>query len=876
MDEAIAAALEAGRSVIVPDARRAAALRWSWARVQRARGATVWPTPQILTWEAWLARQWQQAAQAGRIPAQQRLLGPSQERRLWEEVLGRLGARFGAADDLPLHAAALMRAAARATQSLLQLSLSAMSEEEQLLVEALKGVRKRCETSGCTSLSLSPPEQLAVLLPDGAPLLAGFHAATPLQRRLAEQRWPGQPVLAPVGASPPESTPTRFVRAADLAAEIRACARWCRQLLEQDGARRLLVVSACVDPSPATQALMLWRELVPGTAAGGGEIDPGLLAVQTSEPLLQQRLIADALIALGLSEPLATEDLSRLLLSPFLNFGSEQDCVALEQTLRQAGAAHWPRAALQQLLAAQSTAAAAALERWLELRHELSADMTVHGASAWAQRFSQCLAAARFAAGLRDLRELQQLEHWSGLLDEFAALDAVAETFDARAAVGALKQLAMRAAPEESSDAAITFGAQSGDPVATYDGIWVLGLAEQRWPEPPRPDPYVALGEQRRCGWEEASAGLRLQQAQWTQARWRLRTPRLVLSYPEREGDLRHRPAALLAHAAPAFEQAPPAQDREDDLCRAPLEMDLALPVLGRAADGRLSQGLARLRLQQSCAFRAQAEIRLHATRPPAVSAGINPRWRGELLHGLLEALWAELRDQATLLAMDSTQRGQLIEHHWSRQMARLAAVPGTAGITPRMLERERQRTVRLIQRVLELEGQRPPFAVIAREQRVALATGLGLIALRIDRIDADAAGQRLLIDYKSGQPETLRLAAGSAQPLQLALYVQALAQQPELAVQGAALLSLQPASVAYAGVAVDVEALPGRWKKLADWNAARAQWQAEIDGLLAEHARGAAEVAPLPGACRLCHLAGLCRRSEDEAATNGEAGDDD
>ena len=86
------------RSVIVPSPQRAAALRWNWARLQQARGREVWSTPDITTWEGWLARQWQQAVQAGRVAAQLRVLSRSQERRQWEQVLQELSSHFAAAD----------------------------------------------------------------------------------------------------------------------------------------------------------------------------------------------------------------------------------------------------------------------------------------------------------------------------------------------------------------------------------------------------------------------------------------------------------------------------------------------------------------------------------------------------------------------------------------------------------------------------------------------------------------------------------------------------------------------------------------------------------------------------------------------------------
>ena len=87
-------------------------------------------------------------------------------------------------------------------------------------------------------------------------------------------------------------------------------------------------------------------------------------------------------------------------------------------------------------------------------------------------------------------------------------------------------------------------------PWPCYDGIWVLGLTESRWPAPPRPDSSIALDEQRRAGWPEAGVSQRRAQALWALARWRARTSELVLSYPAREGDLTHRPSRLVGSEA--------------------------------------------------------------------------------------------------------------------------------------------------------------------------------------------------------------------------------------------------------------------------------------------------------------------------------------
>jgi len=857
MDASIAAAIEAGRSIIVPTAQRAAALRWNWARAQRARGLEVWDTPEVLTWEAWLDSRWQRARHGVAL----RRLNRSQQRSLWEGVLRTMHGRFGTEEELSLHAPALMQGAARATQSLLVLSRSAVSEEEQLLVAALAGFRQQCERLQAIALPLATMEQLAPLLEGPAPWIVGQPRLTALQQALAERCWPGQPILYAADSDARPMAEIRQVRAADLESEIRACAAWCRAQLESDAGRRLLVISAASDPSLSMQGVMLWRALAQGIGGAAAHEPAGtLLTIEGGEPLIHQVLIADVLAALRLSRDVIDwSDLSQVLRGAYFNFGEHRHMLQLEAALAAIGRARWPRLLLNETLLGQCAPnpAAQVLAAWLAAASWRESPTA--SATQWAEHFSQWLQQSGFARGAAlHSSDAQRVTRWGELLDEFAGLDAVAEPLSRDAALVRLQQLAGETlhAPE-SSDAAITLSAFRGAPVARYDGIWVLGLTEQRWPEPPRPNAYVALAEQRRALWEEASARQRLEQARWTQTQWQACATELVLSYALREGDVRHRPSALLSDEswiAAADEDA-----AQEPYCTAPLLRDASLPRMVATPDLPLPKGLLRLRLQQQCAFRAQAQVRLGAEPPVRTGEGIDPRLRGELLHGLLEGIWQELGDRAGLLALDEPQRRALILRNWRRLMQ--AQMPeGARGL--RQLERERLRAEHLLLRVLEMDAARPAFTVIAREHPLRLASAAGTMALRIDRIDADGDGSFWLIDYKSGRPEPMRLEQGSAQPLQLALYEQALAQSGQL-VQGLALLSLNPVEPGYTGAAMQPQGWPGRWKSVPDWPVQRALWRAELDRLLQEHLQGEASVAPLRDACRYCHLPALCRRGD-------------
>jgi hypothetical protein len=257
--------------------------------------------------------------------------------------------RFGTEEELSLHAPALMQAAARATQSLLVLSRSAVSEEEQLLVAALAGFRQQCERLQAIALPLATMEQLAPLLEGPAPWIDGQPRLTALQQALAERCWPGQPILYAADSDARPMAEIRQVRAADLESEIRACAAWCRAQLESDAGRRLLVISAASDPSLSMQGVMLWRALAQGIGGAAAHEPAGtLLTIEGGEPLIHQVLIADVLAALRLSRDVIDwSDLSQVLRGAYFNFGEHRHMLQLEAALAAIGRARCQRESSQ-------------------------------------------------------------------------------------------------------------------------------------------------------------------------------------------------------------------------------------------------------------------------------------------------------------------------------------------------------------------------------------------------------------------------------------------------------------------------------------------------------------------------------------------------
>jgi ATP-dependent helicase/nuclease subunit B len=479
------------------------------------------------------------------------------------------------------------------------------------------------------------------------------------------------------------------------------------------------------------------------------------------------------------------------------------------------------------------------------------------GCTEWASRFDKVLSSAGFPGRKAQSDDAQRFVRWRELLDEFATLDAVIPPTDLAGALGQLRALAMRAVHEAASgDAAITLTAHRGDPLIHYDGIWVMGLTEQAWPEAPRPDPYIALSEQLRVNWPEASAALRRQQAQAELECWRARSRELVLSYAQQEGDLKRRASPILVALQPDLLLTTVAGPLPRVI--APTLPDQQMPAIQLHADEVREQrnGTQLLALQQQCAFRAQAQLRMGAEPLELPVDGIDSRMRGQLLHAVLEQVWRKIGDQATLRRLSVDQQRALIADGW--QIALRKTLSRRGPIAVRVLARELHRTQALVLQALQLEAARPPFAVESTEQELPLQIERMSLTLRIDRIDVAQSGERLVVDYKSGNLDAINVEDELPRPVQLLAYFAALAQQ-ETPVTAIALLGLKPAQLRFAGVSA-TPVWPRGIKCHEHWAALTQHWQGELARLMRAFLAGDARVAPMPGACKHCHLTLLCR----------------
>jgi ATP-dependent helicase/nuclease subunit B len=871
----LSAHLRSGGTLLVPTRARMRAVQLAYAAAELARGAAVWSSPDVLTPRGWLRRECERrAAHAPQLWP--RCLSAAEEWVLWREAVHAAAGGTVFFDEGTL-AAALQGASELAADYHIALNAAPEGTEAALLHAAQRRFGARCRelnAAGMGELAARVPAGEALAL---APvLLAGFEAIT--ARLAALTRSPA------AGAAPRTLAPLQLLRPPDTQAELEAIAAWCYRRLEAQPDARLLVMLPGPSGTRERLASLVRAALDPAHSLRAQAPDRALVSLEGGPPFAEQPLAAQALRSLALlsGEALEVEALRSWLTAPQWERPSAPQRAALALLIQQRGVASLTLRellGLLQLAPRELKGAGRALDAQLRRAATRLGEGTL-SPRRWCERFEAALEALGWPGALAQGGAEQQARlQWQDLLEEFGELEASVGPRGRTDALELLRALALRfPGGAHDADAPVTVSPHLVDPVVRYDGIWGASLSADVLPRPIAPDPFLARSAQLAAGIPQASEAARASQATALLRAWRAATSELVLSVPAREKDLELLPTALVG-PWPAPE--------------APAAAGLWLPQrLRRSAltesfeDARGSSwnpltplpGTRALTLQNACPFKAYAELRLGASEPESAEPGVPMDQRGILLHAALELLWERLRDSTRLAALDAAALTRLIEECVARaaqaltsqsHRGRRRARPGDEAqldffaALPAALVRECRRAEQLIARLCALERTRAPFTVLATEAVKELVLGGGRVRMRLDRIDATAAGQ-LVLDYKSGRPGSPDWYGERPTHPQLLAYLSALGDE----VVGLATVNVTMREVRFCGVAAvpallpRVAALPGSTPQDAAhaWARQREAWRAQMAGLIGAFLAGEARVDPAAGACEYCHLSALCR----------------
>lgn len=817
-----------------------------------AQGRSLWPSPDILPWSAWVERELEQARL--RDESLPRRLSEAAQWQLWRDAVLQACA--------PLQMLAperlidpVRRASATLEDEGLTLDPTA-SPEAALLSEARGAYRRRCRELGALG-SDCWLECRGYLRPSAQLMLVGFAHVGAARRRWLEQQ--GAIVLDSDGFGWPAGE-TQVSAHASVAAEAQAAADWCAERLSQDAGARLLLIVPRLGQQRHHWLRALSQRLDPRRVLGTEGSARAPYVVEGGGALAEHPLVSTALDLIALAAGHAgIERLSALLRSAYLTAWDLSARLRLELWLRERGLDPPTLGRLAQQsesIGAQAGIESATLAQALQEALGVPAEPI---AGSWAECFAQWLQRCGWPGEDLGSEEQQVRLRFDVLLGELAALDPPARRLSLAQAVELLQERAQREHFEPASDdVAVTVTASLEDPIVRYDGIWIAGLSADAWPGPAQTDPLLPASLQRQAELPGSTPARQLAEARRLQTLWSRRTGACVLSWAAAEEDVPAEASALLRGLPLA---APAARfELTDWLASLHVPLQSWLDPHGSPwAQGRALRGGARLlELQSLCPFRGYAELRLGARALDAAELGVAPRERGRILHRALQLFWGELRDSQALQTARATPALAELAARCAAQAVQEIA-PGEAGpLSSLLLARERERTGAMLLRLVDWECTRGDFSATAQEAPAQLLLAGHGLPLRLDRVDRLPDGRLLVIDYKSGKPQAFDPYGERPTQPQLAAYALALGPQ----VAAVAMVFFGGSKIGVRGVADRDGRVPRLPVVPADlaWSALQIQWRERLTALVQEFIDGHAAVDPQPRACERCFLQMLCR----------------
>jgi len=875
--------------VVTPNRRLSRAISAEFDGNQASQGLTVWQTPQVLPFAAFVAKLHDMAQHTPDLADVRAPLTRVQERAVWEGVIADSGLGL-----LPSAVAAAL--AANAWMLAHQWNVATRVRQYTAVADTrvfttwTDEYQRRVTAMAATDAARLPDvmrafiDSGAVAAPEHV-VLAGFEDTTAQQQRFFDALQARGTVCERLEPSRHDATPLR-ASCLDVRDENKRMADWATARIAADPGVRVGVVVPDLTTRRRSLVAALDAALMSDRLVKPASVRPYTVSLGGS--LSDVALVAFYLRLLRL--PLVTvefEEASVVLRSPYFTGAADERAArdVLDAQLRRRC-----RSSLNfdQLFEA---AQASARETGVNVGQLLAGLRTLNQwrrqyanrsrmPSEWAGAFAQLLGSINLPSGADralDSAEYQARARWQESLGEFAALDRAIRRISAADAMRHLENIAGEAVfqPEGGTPPVQVLGVLEANGL-TFDHLWVMGLTADAWPPPARPDALLPVELQRAVGMPGASAATELQRARRQLQQLLQSAPEVIVSHATVEADRKLAPSPLIATFA---QYAPPKRAARLidaiasvrltatlDAIAPPLMRKSPLEPMGAAPPIPLRGGASVLQNQAACPFRAFATHRLNARAIESPHDGFDYRERGQLVHDTLAAFWVALpeptRDAlATMPQQDRRELLRIAAHAAQLRLQNRRGVVSTA-----LTELESDRLVRVIDQWLRYElTARTAFRVVAIEEARAMHVGPLTLAARLDRVDEYPDGSRVVIDYKTGGAKNAGWLDARPDEPQLLLYLTA----AEPAARAIALARVRAGDVGLVGLSADPQLLPGR---SSSWNPPHATWEALVDHwssvlerLAIQFADGVAAVDPkrLPQTCRFCDLPTLCRINE-------------
>ena len=888
-------------TVVTPNRRLAQALQSQFDAFQLARGLKAWETADILPFGSWVERLWEDALYSDLAGAVPLLLSPAQEQALWEEAI-----------HATRHAETLFSVAPAATQCReawqlahawrLPLNAAAMPNEDARAFldwssRYERVTREKRQTDAARLPDVVVPHLgHAALRKPVTVVLYGVDIVTPQVREFLDAL-AAQGCNVAEAAAPARRASVTRVELADAKEEIDAAARWARSRLESSlthGQRRIGIVVPDLASSRA-RVRRLFANVMRPEHLMAQEATALPFNVSLGAALADYPMIGDALLAIDLAgHAVEFEHASRVIRSPFIaGAQAEMEVRArLDARLRERCTPSVALDALVRMCASpKSPRAAALLERLSRLAEfRKSGLFGTKLASQWAKGFSEALRIMGFPGERTlDSAEHQTLDKWHELLAQFATLERVMGKMGFNAARERLRGMAREAIFQpEGREVPIQVMGILESAGQEFDHLWVMGLTDEAWPLPARPNPFIPVRAQRAAGVPQADPVSSLELDRRITEGWLHCASEVIVSHARMkdESELSPSPLIALIPLSPIGDVASERYATLRDAIRAVGAMETVqdgeAPAVAVATQ---LGGTGLFKDQAACPFRAFARRRLRSEPLETPRPGLNAADRGTLVHTMLAAVWKSLGNRDRLLAASEGELSVVLAACADEAIAHMGRRRADA-LAGRYAELERERLVRLAGEWLEVDRGREEFEVVAIEEKHAVTFGGITVEAKLDRMDQLAAG-RAIIDYKTGACKTSDWMGKRPEEPQLPMY--ALGGGEDVA--AVAFAVVKTGGSRFKGVARVPNLIPGvctidkdrgrAAKRYRDWGELVAGWRVELDATGRGFAAGDARVDPKrgPPTCENCKQHMFCRIAEKapfDAAGEGEGDTDE
>jgi len=838
-----------------------------WKRRAIPLSSSVISTPAVITWSRW------PAYLASSCPDMPAPFTAHQEAQLWENIIR---------DDLPREKAASIRGLAKCAADAWALmqeyridtqELVLSGEEAEALARWITAMQLKLasKTLERRVLNADVPKLLCNHLPDmNLPeciMLDGFDLLTPIQHQILNVLQQNDCKIFQVRGSGRTGAAT-LTACTDESGEFRHVAQRIKALLGQDENARIAVLTTKSGCDVAAFRRILDGALIPDAC-----LDPAReiqAAATAGDALSGWPMTGQALHLLSLAgkRSISFDDFSPLLFTPWLTgFQDERMArAALDARFREQNRR---RISLKGLLKSADIQALPLLLSVIQALNDWKASK--QSAANWVKSVHALLLTTGFVrTGLEHERshsnlEIRQMNAFRDVLTSLVALDAVASPLAWPDFLSRLRaacaETRFNLAPMYPNVVVMPLYQAAA---MQFEHVFVMGMDEEAFPPSVRPHPLLPVHLQQKYGVPMSSGARVFESSCWLWEQVLRIAPTIECSYARQKDERDMLPSSFVAGL-------PKKNMEQISLLPQPLERETFedapdVPIL---TDEDIYGGTSIIRNQSACPFRAFARHRLNIETLGETTPGIEASDKGSLIHLALEFIWGKLKSQSTLLDLAESERTVLldtaIEYAW--QESRIFRNSDIQTI-------EKKRMRQVLNAWLDVEATRPPFDVLESERIYYLmlpeiSDHPCSIRIKIDRIDKDAEGRQILIDYKTGQKQSVTKWIGERmEEPQLPLYALAARISAGDAVTFATVRSGD--EMGFEGLAGEdtgidgIAICDGKYKRPEDWQQLLDNWRADINALAREFVAGRSVVAPRdPKACAYCGLEAVCRIEE-------------